>query len=72
MKRISFAENNDKKEFVISSTKNWFFIIAFAPFLLVWLAVELFFSIIILANLKAISSLSIWFLRMDCNRAVLY
>jgi len=62
MKRISFAENNDKKEFVISSTKNWFFIIAFAPFLLVWLAVELFFSIIILANLKAISSLSIWLL----------
>jgi hypothetical protein len=62
MKRISFVENNDKKEFVISSTKNWFFIIAFAPFLLVWLAVELFIPILILANLNAISSLGIWFL----------
>ena len=61
MKRIRFIEDNHKKEFVISSTKNWFIIIFFAPFISAWLAVELFVPILIFTNLNAIAYLGAWF-----------
>ncbi|MGM9475869.1 hypothetical protein ACS5PU_05535 [Pedobacter sp. GSP4] len=60
MQRIRFVEDNDRKVIVIPSTKNWFFIIFFFPFLLVWLAVELFIPVLIIINLKAILSFGAW------------
>lgn len=60
MQRIRFVEDNDRKVIVIPSTKNWFFIIVFFPFLLVWLAVELFIPVLIIFNLKAILSFGAW------------
>ncbi|SDC06022.1 hypothetical protein [Pedobacter soli] len=61
MQRIKFIGDNDKKEIIIPSSKNWFFIIIFFVAILVWLVVELIIvPTLIIANLNHFLSFAPW------------
>jgi len=60
---IRFVETSAKKEISIPSDKNWFLVIVFTPFILIWLLVE-FYVIpnFIFSDLQNISTSLFWFL----------